>query len=144
MFSYYHHNAARSHCRFLEKLSLPLSVYFDHRSVHVALTQLNIKIVELQNLTRNLTSKSMTGAEALGLTLKESSNFSFVSLEWNQIECDGASYLAEALTYNTNLMHLDLRNNNIADDGAFALVKALASNDTLKTLDLRWNQVGKS
>ena len=84
---------------------------------------------------------SIVGAAAIAATLKESNNFSFVSLEWNQIECDGAAHLAEALTLNTNLTHLDLRNNNISDDGAFALGKALTSNDTLKTLDLRWNQV---
>ena len=83
------------------------------------------------------------GAEALAITLKEVNNFTFVSLEWNQIGSIGVNYLAEALTFNTNLLHLDLRNNNIGDDGAISLVSALSSNDTLKTLDLRWNQVSQ-
>ena len=83
----------------------------------------------------------MSGAKSLAVTLKESSQLTFLSLEWNQIGSDGAMFLAEALTFNTSLLHVDLRNNNIGDEGALELSKALDSNDTLKTLDLRWNQV---
>ena len=83
----------------------------------------------------------MLGAKSLAVTLKESSQLTFLSLEWNQIGSDGVMFLAEALTFNTSLLHVDLRNNNIGDEGALELSKALVSNDTLKTLDLRWNQV---
>jgi Ran GTPase-activating protein (RanGAP) involved in mRNA processing and transport len=83
----------------------------------------------------------MLGAKSLAATLKESSQLTFLSLEWNQIGSDGAMYLAEALSFNTSLLHVDLRNNNIGDEGALELSRALEANDTLKTLDLRWNQV---
>ena len=39
------------------------------------------------------------------------------------------------------LLFLDLRNNNIDSEGAIYLAEALKSNTTITTLDLRWNKV---
>ena len=39
------------------------------------------------------------------------------------------------------LSNLDLRNNNIDSEGAAYLAEALKTNSTITTLDLRWNRV---
>lgn len=68
--------------------------------------------------------------------LKNKTRLSYLNLQSNRINSEGATVIAEALEINNTLTHLHLARNNIGNKGAEALLRTLEKNYSLTYLNL--------
>ena len=91
----------------------------------------------------HLSYNRLQDVRALGKALESNRNLEELYLDYNQIDCDSAIFLAKGLGRNSTLKVLQLNSNSIGETGGEALGEVLYSrNHTLQRLGLRNNQLG--
>jgi hypothetical protein len=82
------------------------------------------------------------GAVAIAEGLAANTGLRSLNLAHNKVGPAGARALAAALRSNTGLSWLNLDSNRLHDEGAVALAEMLVENESLRTLVLSGNQIG--
>ena len=82
------------------------------------------------------------GAKYVAEALKVNISLTEIDLNLNNIGAEGAKYVAEALKVNTSLTKIYLSSNNIGDEGAKYVAEALKVNTSLTEIGLDDNDIG--
>jgi len=94
------------------------------------------------SLVSNGSSSTVNGMNTSLRKLLRYPHLVSLNLYGNNIDDDGARYIADALKVNHSLEELNLRDNKISADGAKQIAYALKVNHSLKSLNLGNNKIG--
>ncbi len=87
-------------------------------------------------------SNGIIGSKAIGMMLESSScSLETLIVAWNKIRLSGATAIGTSIKFNQSLTHLDLSFNGIGTEGGEALGNSLHSNTTLQYLNISSNNI---
>lgn len=96
-----------------------------------------------QNIVITSCGAGGEAAQVVARALERNPNVVELTMDYNNIDDDGAVALARTLECNANLKRILLQGNNIGDAGAVAFARALKCNSSLVFLDLTGNTIGE-